>query len=87
MTGNQEQTYVVDLYRWDPCNSDSTALVGTASINTIGNGLPVCQPFTLSNANMNFAGSESLFYSVRQTTSGAGSAQARVDLRWTGVAS
>ena len=87
MTGNQEQTYVVDLYRWDPCNSDSTALVGTASINTIGNGLPVCQPFTLNNANMNFAGSESLFYSVRQTTSGAGSAQARVDLRWTGVAS
>jgi hypothetical protein len=87
MTGNQEQTYVVDLYRWDPCNSDSTELVATASINTIGSGLPVCQPFTLNNADMNFDGSESLFFSVRQTTSGAGSAQARVDLRWTGVAS
>lgn len=86
MTGNQEQEYIVDLYRWDPCNSDSTEMVATASINTIGNGLPVCQSFTLNNGDMNFDGTESLFFSVRQTTPGAGSAQARVDLRWTGIA-
>jgi len=86
MTGNQEQTYIVDLYRWDPCGADNTELVGTASIDTIGSGLPVCVSFTLNNADMRFDGTESLFFSLRQTTPGAGSAQARVDLRWTGEA-
>ena len=36
--------------------------------------------------DMRFDGTESLFFSLRQTTPGAGSAQARVDLRWTGEA-
>ena len=36
-------------------------------------------------ADMNFDGTESLFFSVRQTTAGTASAQARVDLRWTGL--
>jgi hypothetical protein len=83
MTGNQEQTYIVDLYRWDPCGADNTQLVGSATVNTIGNGLPVCKDFTLSNSNMYFQGTDSLFFSVRQSTPGSGSAQARVDLRWT----
>ena len=86
MTGNQEQTYIVDLYRWDPCGADNTELVATATLNTIGSGLPVCENFTLNNADMRFDGTESLFFSVRQTTPGSGSAQARVDLRWTGEA-
>ena len=85
MTGNQEQTYIVDLYRWDPCGADNVEFVATASINTIGSGLPVCKSFTLNNADMNFDGTESLFFSVRQTTAGTASAQARVDLRWTGL--
>lgn len=86
MTGTIEEQYIVDLYRWDPCGADNTELVATASINTIGSGLPVCQAFTLSNANMRIEGTECLFFSVRQTTPGTGSAQARVDLRWTGIA-
>ena len=86
MTGNQEQTYIVDLYRWDPCGADNTELVATATLNTIGSGLPVCENFTLNNADMRFDGTESLFFSVRQTTPGNASAQARVDLRWTGEA-
>jgi hypothetical protein len=86
MTGSQEQEYIVDLYRWDPCGADNTELVGTATLNTIGSGLPVCENFTLNNADMRFDNTESLFFSVRQTTPGNASAQARVDLRWTGEA-
>ena len=85
MTGTIEETYIVDLYRWNPCVVDATELVASASINTLGGGTPVCQTFTFESPDMKFDTTECLFFSVRQTTPGTGSAQARVDLRWTGV--
>ena len=83
LMGNAEINYRVELYRWDPCNADSTESIGNVNVQAVGNGVPVCAEFTLTNADMSFDGTESLFFAVRQNSSGTGSCQARVDLRWT----
>ena len=82
LTGTAGANYLIELYKWDPCNVSATpSKVGATQINATGTDNIVCGTITMSP---NFlVGTEALYFSVSGVNSGIGSMQGRCDLRWT----
>jgi|TARA_R110001592_G_scaffold6573_8_gene35320 hypothetical protein len=82
LTATAGANYLIELYKWDPCNvSAGASKVGATQVNATGTDNIVCSTITMSP---NFlVGTEALYFSVKGVNNGVGSMQGRCDLRWT----
>tara|TARA_R110002167_G_scaffold1992_1_gene9891 strand:+ start:4629 stop:7340 length:2712 start_codon:yes stop_codon:yes gene_type:complete len=81
--GSAEISYSIQLYRWDPCNADTTVKIAEGLFSTQGINIPVCLDIPLIAADMSFDGTDSLMFSIKGESGGSEKIQGRVDLRWT----
>ena len=81
--GSSNIIYSIQLYRWDPCNADTTVKIADGLFTTQGITTPVCLDIPLIGVDMTFDNTDSLMFSIKGEVSGSEKIQGRVDLRWT----